>query len=62
MPPRPAVSHQYVLVLHGVQLGVRVPPKLRPEDYTATRRRAEITAARKNGLVAGGLVRWEPAA
>jgi hypothetical protein len=57
-----AASHRYVLVLHGIRLGVRIPPGARPQDYTAEKRRAELIQARRDGLVTGGLVRWEPAA
>jgi hypothetical protein len=57
-PAWTATAQQYgeVLVLHGPHLGLRVPPGM--TDLVAHRRRTELTNARKDGLVTGGLMRW----
>ncbi|MPY81439.1 MAG: hypothetical protein GEV04_24265 [Actinophytocola sp.] len=54
-----AASQRWVVVLHGIRLGVRTPPGMTPNQYTAAERRGEVTESRKMGLVTGGLVRWQ---
>jgi hypothetical protein len=51
-----SAARQYgeVLVLHGPQLGLRVPHG----TSAVQRRRTELADARKDGLVTGGLMRW----
>jgi hypothetical protein len=44
-----------VLVLHGPQLGLRVPADLADADLV---RPAELETAHDNGLVTGGLMQW----
>jgi hypothetical protein len=53
-----AVSWGQVLVLYGVRLGVRVPPKQGSRRYGPAERRAELKQARQAGIVAAGFVRW----
>jgi hypothetical protein len=53
-----AVSWGQVLVLYGVRLGVRVPPKQGSRRYGPAERRAELQQARQAGIVAAGFVRW----
>lgn len=58
---RLADAHGQVLVLYGTLLGVRVPGKLTPGQYTVATRRAELERARQDGEVACGVVRWAAA-
>jgi hypothetical protein len=50
-----ARQHQWVLVLHGPNLGLRVPLGRTNAEHL---RRIELATARKEGLVTGGLMRW----
>ena len=50
-----AQHYQWVLVLHGPRLGLRIPPN----QLDAQRQRTtELATARKEGLVTGGLMQW----
>ena len=53
-----AVSHGYVLVLHGFPLGVRVPPGKTEHTYMVADRAMEFRQARNNGLLTGAMVKW----
>lgn len=59
-----AASNRQVGVFFGPQLGVRVPPGMRPAAYTTAKRAAEFRRAREQGLVTAATVSWrgEPAA
>jgi hypothetical protein len=51
-----AAQHYHeVLVLHGPNLDLRIPPDRADAEH---RRRTELATARKDGLVTGGLMRW----
>ena len=50
-----AQHYGWVLVLHGPRLGLRVSADLAD---AVQQRTAELTAARQEGLVTGGLMRW----
>lgn len=52
-----AQHHHWVLVLHGPRLGLRVLPDQESADIEH-QRSTELAAARKGGLVTGGLMRW----
>jgi len=53
-----AASYQHVAAFLGPQLGVRIPPRMKPADYTTSARAAEFRRAREQGLVAGAMVPW----
>lgn len=50
-----ARRYQWVLVLHGPRLGLRVPG--RSADIEGLRA-AELASAKRDGLLTGGLMRW----
>jgi hypothetical protein len=50
-----ARHYGWVLVLHGPQLGLRVPPNLADAEQ---QRATELDTAQKEGLVTGGLMQW----
>jgi hypothetical protein len=50
-----AQQHHEVLVLHGPRLGLCVPSDRSDAEH---QRRIELAAARGEGLVTGGLMRW----
>lgn len=56
-PASTAAARHYgwVLVLHGPQLGLRVPADLADAEHV---RAAELDTAHMNGLVTGGLMQW----
>lgn len=57
-----AAARRYgaVLVLYGVELGVALPVDTAEADYDWRRRSEELRRSRALGLVAAGLVEWEP--
>jgi hypothetical protein len=50
-----ARHYSWVLVLHGPELGLRVPADLADAEHE---RATELNTAHKNGLVTGGLMQW----
>lgn len=54
---RAAQEHGQVLVLYGVQCGVRAPAA---GSYSEEDRRAELEQARRNGIIAAARVSWRP--
>ncbi|MET9779253.1 hypothetical protein ABZ023_34255 [Streptomyces sp. NPDC006367] len=51
-----ALSTGFVLCLYGIQLGVRTPPGMPADHYTARRRLEEFRRGRGLGFTAAGLV------
>jgi hypothetical protein len=55
-----ATSLGNVLVLHGPRLGIRIPPGRTAASYTIDVRAKEIKQGRREGLLAGATVEWQP--
>ncbi|MCX4812502.1 hypothetical protein OG601_18010 [Streptomyces sp. NBC_01239] len=52
------VSVGFAIVLQGAPLGVRIPPGRKESDYSDQERVLEFRQARRNGILAGGIVKW----